>query len=538
MRESAPAAEDLDPEAGLTVGALPTLSAVDDAWLRQFRNRHGRAPAILHIGNIANNAYNLAKLLNAVGIDSDVLCYDYYHIMGCPEWEEADFRGEFRNDFYPAWEQVDLRGFSRPPWFAQGPLETALQYLIARRSCSDEYAWAVQRILQHQAKCPGVIVRDDPPLRPLPPPPRLSLPERLWLCLPKQLRQPSRQQTGRGLTVTPTPFAERVAALQQAFRQHFPDRQGGLAAEDLAYAGMFYPLWVELLRHYDLVVGYSTDGVYPLIAGRPYFAFEHGTIRNIPFEETPGGRLCALTYRLARHTFITNADNRVAAEKLGLASFSFLPHPINETAVPAEAGPLREDLCRRLHADFLVFHPSRQHWTAERHPDWEKGNDILIEGFARFVHEVCPRAGAVFIDWGQTVAASRALLAERGVADRVLWLEPQPNPRMLAYIQATDVLADQFFLGAFGSTMPKALMLGRPALLHLDESRHRWCLPEMPPVLTARTPAQVFEALARLHRDPDLVEYFAARGPRWYHTYHSNEVIIASFLKALREALP
>lgn len=69
-------------------------------WLDAFRKSHGRPPRILHIGNIANNAYNNVKLLNKAGLDCDVICYDYYHIMGCPEWEDADFDGDVKNQFF------------------------------------------------------------------------------------------------------------------------------------------------------------------------------------------------------------------------------------------------------------------------------------------------------------------------------------------------------------------------------------------------------------------------------------------------------
>ncbi len=103
------------------------------AWLQEFRARHGRAPRILHVGNIANNAYNNAKLLNEAGLDCNVLCYDYYHIMGCPEWEDADFEGAVGDHFHPQWGQVDLGGFQRPRWFVQGPLWACLRYLIAQR---------------------------------------------------------------------------------------------------------------------------------------------------------------------------------------------------------------------------------------------------------------------------------------------------------------------------------------------------------------------------------------------------------------------
>ena len=103
-------------------------------WLSAWSARHGRKPRVLHIGNIANNGYNNAKLLNAAGWDNDVLCGDYYHMMGAPEWEDADFNDDFGDQFYPAWCDVDLNGFERPRWFSQGPMHRAIAYLIAKRN--------------------------------------------------------------------------------------------------------------------------------------------------------------------------------------------------------------------------------------------------------------------------------------------------------------------------------------------------------------------------------------------------------------------
>src|SRR5688500_18130008 len=100
-------------------------------WLLRFERDHGRPLRVLHIGNIANNAYNNAKIQRQQGIDADVICHDYYHVMGSPEWEDADFRGEIADPFYPDWWRVDLNGFSRPTWFAQGNLRTCLHYLLA-----------------------------------------------------------------------------------------------------------------------------------------------------------------------------------------------------------------------------------------------------------------------------------------------------------------------------------------------------------------------------------------------------------------------
>ena len=520
-------------------------------WLRAFTNRHGRPPTVLHIGNIANNAYILSKALNARGIHSDVLCHNYYHIMGCPEWEEAEFVGDIGDHFFPAWENVDLRGFTRPRWFAQGPAENCLSYLIARRSgdvSAANHQWNkldaarsrhcaiargqqqnsyLFRMMHLQDRSRRFAIRKLRQMRSL-----------VRLLFPKAFRAKMRSLLHGGETSRGASLSERMQELIASYGQICPDRQDSLTADDFPVGDSTFQLWREALSGYDLVIGYSTDGIYPLIVGRPYFAFEHGTIRSIPFEKTGQGRLCSLTYRLAQHAFITNADNNIAAIKLGMTNFGFLPHPSGEQKVDeAASSTLRGELRERLKSDFLILHPARHHWTAERHPSWEKGNDYFIEGFARFLHDQCPTAGAIFVNWGKSVEASRALLAQLGVSDRVLWIEPQSTCRLHTYIKATDALADQFFLGSFGAILPKALRLGRPCLIALDEDRHRWCFPEMPPVINARTPAEIHAGLSRLYHDREFARSFEIDGPRWYDTYHSLNLVTTRFLDEMRKVV-
>lgn len=106
--------------------------ATIDSWINHFEDKHGRKPKILHIGNIANNAYQNAKMLNEAGCVCDVLCNDYYQIMSCPEWDDADFTGDYFSTDFPAWHRVDLHGFQRPKWFIQGPFEMCNKLLIAK----------------------------------------------------------------------------------------------------------------------------------------------------------------------------------------------------------------------------------------------------------------------------------------------------------------------------------------------------------------------------------------------------------------------
>jgi len=604
--------------------------------VQAFVAADGRAPCVLHIGNIANNAYLNAQILNDAGFNCDVICYDYYHIMGCPEWEDADFDDEIENHFNPDWTSVDLHGFQRPRWFAQGPLEACITYLQAYHAGHDEPSqewWNVMEkatsvagnplsILRRVKRkvttlCTKLTTKGKACLKACfehfaeimrSPRHALTLPtmvirqiRRLLhailsrisnvvirvVCFAKfpqiyvrtrRLFKPSvdnTQQTSSGFSIvmcvvlfvpliimvsarriwnwsqrlislvmwqTPIeadPVKQRFKKLQATFIESFPDREDQLSASDvIAYASVL-PKWRELFKHYDAVIGYATDGLLPLLCDkRPYLAFEHGTIRNIPFEPTAQGRLCAVTYRLANTSLITNCDNIKAAGELQLDNYCFVPHPVNERHINSECtGELRESLKRELDCDFIVFHPSRQHWEPRRHPDWEKGNDILIRGFADFIRNTASHAGAIFVDWGQKVDESRKLLEELGIGHHVKWIAPLPNRRMINYIRASDVVADQFFLGAFGSLTPKALLHECPVMLHLDEERHRWCFPEMPPVINVNTPEGVCEGLTRLYNDEGYRQDLIHNGSAWYHRYHSNDVISTTLTRAIMQGI-
>lgn len=579
------------------------ISQESHQWMTKFKKAHGRAPRILHIGNIANNAYLNAKFLNGAGFDCDVICYDYYHIMGCPEWEDANF-ADYGDQFKPNWAAAGVHNFSRPKWFAQGPLRECIDYLIAKREGKVLRADLLWRDLglQNGSLLPKIGIAD--------------VAEGAWVVgvrrkTRKLFRALAFAVVGRGLVsriaVTCTQgrvaaktksefiraaaawslltvilfirivgfffrlghsfltrlcslawrtsrlskehehsldhvvadnsysFDDVVAELVQKFAEAFPSRNDSLSANDLeGYRGIM-PYWRNLFKHYDLVHAYATDPILPLLAKCPYVAFEHGTIRNIPFEPTIQGRLCAAAYRFSNSVIITNADNFLAAQKLKLPKFEFIPHPVND--VVSSSHSHYENLHRELDADFVIFHPSRQHWNDERHPDWEKGNDYLIEAFAKFVAVTNRRAAAVFVDWGASVTDSKQLIERLGVTDRVKWVVPMSHKHMIDMVCASDVLADQFFLGAFGSTTPKALACGRPVLLYLNASIHEWCFSELPPVVNVHTADEIYAGLEQLYRDKVYYQNVCDEGRKWYSRWHSRQIVMNKLASVYARAI-
>ncbi len=331
----------------------------------QLDRQPDRPMRVLHISNIANNAYVASTILNKHGIESHVLVADYYHTLGCPEWESAEIKGDWGNDFFPAWHKVDLAGFKRPRWFAQGPRYSAIRYLIAineRRRLSAWVNWCfmafyrrlVTLSLAHKIfwriwhSRPGLLFRklthfDHPGPAPghrKPPFPgaeyaRAPKPSEILSSVIRPMSSRAREKEVKRLMELMRDKHENAVAKAKA--QNLPSPEPLAPNVDSWIETHQFDadshLWKRLFSYYDIVVGFSTDGVYPLSVGKPYIAFEHGTIRELPFEDNYLGRQTAAVYQNANAVLITNCDNNRAADKLGIKNYHFIPHPTTETEI-------------------------------------------------------------------------------------------------------------------------------------------------------------------------------------------------------------
>lgn len=612
-------------------------------WMEEFRAEHARAPRILHIGNVANNGYNNAKVLVEAGFDCDAICYDYYHIMGCPEWEDADFGGMVADHFFPDWNKVRLHGFKRPRWFAQGPRLWAIGYLIAKadgRTRSAKVLWAtlaVQRwFVAHRTRwwyrrCkasvrrvqalrqslramvePPVVatrrgvggvtrgVRRTPHLiqrgsaatysgasgvartailqsRRVVPKPRvlkrrviavvsrlrartcrwiwpfpplvdallymLALPAVLVACVvlilcapfavllriamrlrprrhqdktnttprsarrskPRTRRERTRhlpfwtrvknriyyELTGVRLAWIDNAqfdidFRARAEELIADFARRFPDRSDQLTFLDIVPYRSILPLWDELFKRYDAIEAYATDPIIPMLCGRDCVAYEHGTIREIPFDDSPTARLTALAYARAGAVVITNPDCRAAADRLGVTSFVPIPHLIDRKYYNphiADAGALPPGI-----RPPYIFSPARHDWDI-------KGTHILINAFARIADEF-PDLQLVTPAWGGDLDRSHELMTRLGVGHRVAMIDPVNIHNLIRVTRGARALVDQFRFGVFGGIGPTALAVGTPLITHLDHAKSDWWM-EPPPYFEAWDEDSCVDALRR-----------------------------------------
>jgi glycosyltransferase involved in cell wall biosynthesis len=548
-----------------------------DAWLDAFTRSRGRPLRILHIGNIANNAYINAKIQRRAGIEADVVAYDYYHVMGCPEWEDADFLGDVGDESFPDWSAVDLRGFRRPPWFVQGTMRTCRRYLRSVRRGHSAPARVWWRVLRAErwllcdrgslAAGARFLVRCRTAaglrlgrarrllalarylvvvaLRKLVALPLVALDlarGRGWRIAAARLfpRRARRWQRGHGASAetgaetTRDEASQLVSRLETRYREHFPEREP-LQVEDYRALSGVAADWRELMEEYDVVQAYGIDPLLPLLCDVPYAAYEHGTIREIPFEETPRGRLCALSYAEADAVFVTNIDNLAAARRLGVPDERIvaLPHAVDSDRLRAyrDAHP-----GLRPPGDHVrIFSPSRQDWR-DGDPSWTKGNDRLFAGFRR-VLDSGANCRLTLVEWGRDLEASRKLIDELDLAGHVDWVPTLRKHELWGEYLRSHVVADQFVLPAFGSVTFEALALGRRVVTSLDVSTARAFFGDAPPVLVASSPDEVERALRQIVEDPEDTAARGDGGRDWFSAYHSSERILSLELEAYRRLL-
>ena len=455
----------------------------------------------LHLCNLANVAYGYCKILRHSGHVADLLCHDLKHLMSQPEWDDleldsADFPDE--NDFFN--NTADFGDYRRPDWF------TAEDLAGGHRG----FGKLARAVLPRWAKNW---------LRPY-----------YYRALDWRGRPRCRDASPTGATTHTTDGWDHVCeALTDESRRHGPQwhlRKPALKAYQR------HAEWVR--RHaagHDVAFAYVLSPIYAMLCHElPYITVEIGTMRDIPFEGTEVGKLMALAYRQADHVLITNPDCQKAAQRLGITSYSFCPHPLDESVYgPADGeSPLRRQLISEHQATSILFAPARQNWDI-------KGNDKYLRAFAELLRHK-PKALLIVPAWGQEVERSKRLCAQLGAQERTLWLAPLSERWLTKYYQAADLVLDQFNLGVFGLITPKAMACGKPVLTSYEESLHRWCFPEHPPVVRCSSEKESFEAMLRLSHSPQRQAEIGTPARAWVLRHYARKRIIDSLIEAMARA--
>lgn len=205
-------------------------------------------------------------------------------------------------------------------------------------------------------------------------------------------------------------------------------------------------------------------------------------------------------------------------------------HPIWREPVLDRARQMRSQ------ADFLVVNHNRQEWTSRT--DWytAKGNDVFLRGFAAFVRApgAPERPALIAFEYGEDVAASKALAAELGIAEQVVWMPKSERREIYLMLTLADVGVGQFSpKGSYSSgVIQEVLACGRPLIHHTrEENRQMMNLPAYPYV-QSRTSEEVTSALMMLWKNAEKRQEIGECSRDWYRNF-----VVEPFIREFEKRL-
>jgi glycosyltransferase involved in cell wall biosynthesis len=471
-------------------------------WLSEFREKTGRNLKILHVGNIAGNAFLNAKLMRRVGVEADVMCNDYYHIMGYPEWEELRINHHYGQDIMPRFSHDDILGYERPDWFAQGPLDLCISYLSAKNTADEKKEKVFKKKLN------DFLFRGAEKSNPESKSP--------YNLLKRSLR------IGRFLTKVMSRYINAsylTSVLNNRYRASFPKRHYRFKTKELFGYSHFKSKFQTLFSYYDIVQFYGTDPIFGLMfCKKPFVGFEHGTLRTFTSDDSFINALTALAYRNANHAFITNADCLEYAKNLEMQNYSAMIHPVDVEQHRVRDEFVIQNLRSQFAADVLLFCPMRH--------DWEiKGTDKHIRALPILNQVVSGKIVLVMANWGADLQKSKDLAKSMGVDHQIIWVAPMSRLKMIELIQASDVILEQTILPCFGSTAPQALACGVPTLMSYKPDVAAWIFDEPAPLIQAENEVEIADGV-KLALDKDWLAEFKVKARLWVDRYHSSSLAL------------
>jgi len=444
-------------------------------------------PRILHLGNIANNAYNNCKYLNRAGKNQHyALNFDNPHVMACPEWEEIDTFDQIK-EFAPSWERFD---FIKPEWYEY--VETSSLTVEGTSRATPFYRiFLKRRNLAYWLKDQGLKKAGR----------KLSLPAS-W--------------KGKLKIVFALPLYITLHILHSINLKL--EKYQSKTSTDLTGYSLISVKLANRVKGFDLIQAYGADIIIPYLLRLPFIAYEHGTLRELPFDGTPRATQLRAAYKNAKLLIITNPDVILSARRLDLKNYIYIPHAVdcNRFKPCKESALLRTKL--EIGDSLVILAPARQNWDV-------KGNHRYIDAFAELIKKV-PNCLLFICDWGQHRDLTKDLVAKLNLSRYVHYYSPCPKLTSVHYYQLADIVVDQFEAGAFGGITPEAMACEKPILVHYNPSVHDWCFNSHPPVINVRSVSEIVSAFIMLATDRKKRLEFGKLGRNWVLKEYSTTQLI------------
>ncbi len=167
--------------------------------------------------------------------------------------------------------------------------------------------------------------------------------------------------------------------------------------------------------------------------------------------------------------------------------------------------------------DFVILYHGRQEWKSFYHKFNSKNTHHLIIGFAEYVkRHPEKKACLAMLEYGNDVVYSKQLIEELGIAEKVKWFPQMYRKDIMYLLKNVDICTGEFDKSylTFG-TVVEAMIMGKTVIHHREDRLYTGIYPELYPMLQAKTPEEIAEAITYAADHTDALRQMGEASRKW-----------------------
>lgn len=298
------------------------------------------------------------------------------------------------------------------------------------------------------------------------------------------------------------------------------------------------------LLNYDLIHSHTASLLFSPFSKwlfidlhiKPYIAAATGSdIREVAqFDNSLLGKWIRSFFKKADITFLLNIDMLHIAEKIKIEKYKFFPFAINTSRYsPAKE---KNNYCNE--STTLFFLMSRLDWGVVdnfEHRSSFNNNQIVFHAFAKLNNEF-PYTKLIVTDRGSDKEYAKKLVIKLNIEKSVQFIPPMDETQRIRHIRLSDVVLDQFYLGAYGLTTLEVMSCEKPIITYINEDYIKSCGLAYPPVLNAVSEEEVYLQMKR-SLNKEFREEIGKDARQWILENHDSAKVVQKLIDEYRRLI-
>lgn len=171
----------------------------------------------------------------------------------------------------------------------------------------------------------------------------------------------------------------------------------------------------------------------------------------------------------------------------------------------------------RSSSSLIILYHGRQEWATYWNDFTGKNTHHLIKGFEQFIKNN-PSSDAVLamLEYGSDVEASKKLISDLQIEDRVVWLSTMLRKDLFYLISQVDICTGEFGRSylTFG-TIVEAMAMAKPVIHHRKDDLYKDVYDQLYPLYNAREPDDICKSLQSYYDNPEEGIKIGLEAKKW-----------------------